>query len=88
MKHRRADVSAGVGVIRSPSMKRIFVAVAVSAVAVTAVLAQVDINALGPQVGQPAVAFRLTDQRGVARTLDTVAGPKGTMLVFFRSADW
>ena len=69
-------------------MKSACAAVAVFAAAAAALAAQVDINALGPQAGQPAIAFRLTDQRGVARTLDTVAGPKGTMLVFFRSADW
>jgi len=49
---------------------------------------QVDVNALGPQVGQKAVPFSLPDQNGRVRSLDTVAGPKGTMLVFFRSADW
>ena len=51
-------------------------------------LAQTDVNALGPHVGDRAIAFRLTDQRGVVQTLDSVAGPKGTMLVFFRSANW
>jgi cytochrome oxidase Cu insertion factor (SCO1/SenC/PrrC family) len=49
---------------------------------------QVDVNALGPQVGQKAIDFRLTDQRGNTRTLESLAGSKGTMLVFFRSADW
>jgi hypothetical protein len=50
--------------------------------------AQVDVSTLGPQVGERAPAFRLTDQFGRERTLDSVAGPKGTMLVFFRSATW
>lgn len=49
---------------------------------------QVDVNALGPQPGQRAVAFQLPDQHGRQRDLASVAGPKGTMLVFFRSADW
>jgi hypothetical protein len=49
---------------------------------------QVDVNTLGPQVGAHAIDFRLPDQQGRLRTLDSVAGPKGTMLVFFRSADW
>jgi cytochrome oxidase Cu insertion factor (SCO1/SenC/PrrC family) len=50
--------------------------------------AQVNINALGPQVGGKAIPFELSDQTGRARTLASLAGPKGTMLVFFRSADW
>lgn len=49
---------------------------------------QVDVNTLGPQPGQKAIEFRLPDQQGRDRTLASVAGPKGTMLVFFRSADW
>lgn len=48
----------------------------------------VDVATLGPQVGQRALDFRLTDQHGRPQTLASVAGPKGTMLVFFRSADW
>jgi len=51
-------------------------------------VAQVDISKLGPQVGDKAIEFRLTDQFGRTQTLESVAGPKGTMLVFFRSADW
>jgi hypothetical protein len=48
----------------------------------------VDVTTLGPQVGQRAIEFRLTDQHGREQTLASVAGSKGTMLVFFRSADW
>ncbi len=48
----------------------------------------VDVDALGPQVGQRAVAFALPDQNGREQTLASVAGKKGTMLVFFRSSDW
>ena len=48
----------------------------------------VDVTTLGPQVGQRALDFRLPDQQGQPQTLASVAGPKGTMLVFFRSADW
>ncbi len=42
----------------------------------------------GPNAGQPAPEFRLQDQSGTWRTLQSVMGPKGLMLVFFRSADW
>jgi cytochrome oxidase Cu insertion factor (SCO1/SenC/PrrC family) len=51
-------------------------------------LAQADISKLGPQVGAKAIDFQLTDQFGRQQTLKTLAGPKGTMLVFIRSADW
>jgi cytochrome oxidase Cu insertion factor (SCO1/SenC/PrrC family) len=43
---------------------------------------------LGPQVGQRVPDFRLVDQSGRTRTLTSLLGPKGAMLVFFRSADW
>ena len=46
------------------------------------------LKTLGPQVGQPVPAFSLADQAGRTRTLQSVLGPKGAMLVFFRSADW
>lgn len=49
---------------------------------------QVDVSTLGPRVGARAIAFRLPDQHGRLQTLETIAGPRGTMLVFFRSADW
>ena len=42
----------------------------------------------GPAVGAKAPAFQLYDQTGVHRTIQSVMGPKGLMLVFFRSADW
>ncbi len=42
----------------------------------------------GPEVGQPVPAFSAMDQNGQTQTLDSVMGPKGAMLVFFRSADW
>jgi len=39
-------------------------------------------------VGQKAPAFSLPDQFGHTQTLDTIKGRKGTVLLFFRSADW
>ncbi len=63
-------------------------ALLLGSLSMTAVAQQVDVNAIGPQVGQKALAFNLPDQNGQPQTLATVAGPKGTMLVFFRSADW
>jgi hypothetical protein len=48
----------------------------------------VDVQAIGPKVGERVPEFTLRDQRGQPRTLESVMGPKGAMLVFFRSADW
>jgi hypothetical protein len=44
--------------------------------------------AIGLAVGEKAPAFSLHDQLGRVQTLDTLKGPKGTVLLFFRSADW
>jgi peroxiredoxin len=48
----------------------------------------VDVSKLGPQVGDRVPDFTLTDQSGKTWTLQSITGPKGAMLVFFRSADW
>jgi hypothetical protein len=50
--------------------------------------AAVDVSNIGPKVGTVAPAFSGSDQNGAIQSLKTAAGPKGTMLVFFRSADW
>jgi len=42
----------------------------------------------GPSAGQPVPEFSAPDQNGRVQTLQSVMGPKGLMLVFFRSADW
>lgn len=47
-----------------------------------------DVGKLGPQVGQSVPDFTLTDQHGQPRTLASLMGRAGVMLVFFRSADW
>jgi hypothetical protein len=49
---------------------------------------QVDIDSLGPQVGSSVPSFSGVDQFGRRQSLESVAGPEGAMLVFFRSADW
>ncbi len=48
----------------------------------------VDTSKIGPQVGAVVPAFSGTDQFGKPHSLASVMGPKGAMLVFFRSADW
>jgi cytochrome oxidase Cu insertion factor (SCO1/SenC/PrrC family) len=47
-----------------------------------------DVQKLGPQVGTRVPEFTLPDQKGESRTLASLMGPKGLMLVFYRSADW
>ena len=47
-----------------------------------------DVQSLGPQVGARVPDFTLNDQHGQPRTLTSLLGPRGLMLVFFRSADW
>jgi cytochrome oxidase Cu insertion factor (SCO1/SenC/PrrC family) len=47
-----------------------------------------DVQKLGPQVGDRVPDFTLTDQRGESRSLASLIGANGLMLVFYRSADW
>lgn len=44
--------------------------------------------AIGLNVGQKAPDFSARDQFGRQQTLETLKGPKGTVLLIFRSADW
>lgn len=48
----------------------------------------VDVETLGPKVGATVPDFTLHDQTDQARALSSLLGPKGAILVFFRSADW
>jgi cytochrome oxidase Cu insertion factor (SCO1/SenC/PrrC family) len=50
--------------------------------------ASVDVQKLGPQIGEHVPDFSLPDQRGETHSLQSLMGPKGVILVFFRSADW
>ena len=47
-----------------------------------------DLQKIGPQVGQRVPEFTLRDQSGNARSLTSILGKNGAVLVFFRSADW
>ena len=46
------------------------------------------LTAFGLDVGQKAPAFSAHDQFGREENLGALKGPKGTVLLFFRSADW
>jgi len=49
---------------------------------------KIDVSKLGPQVGERVPDFSLKDQNSQTLTLQSIMGPKGALLVFFRSADW
>ena len=49
---------------------------------------RIDVSKLGPQVGERVPNFTLQDQSGKAWTLQSIMGPHGAMLVFYRSAGW
>lgn len=46
------------------------------------------LTSIGLSVGQKAPAFSAPDQFGHPRSLDSLKGKNGTILLFFRSADW
>ena len=76
-----------------PTMRRALLAAVVTCALSTIGLsgqavAVVDTSKVGPQVGSVAPAFAGVDQFGKSHTLASSYGPQGTMLVFFRSADW
>jgi len=51
-------------------------------------MASIELMSIGLAVGQKAPAFSVHDQFGRIQTLETLKGAKGTVLLFFRSADW
>jgi cytochrome oxidase Cu insertion factor (SCO1/SenC/PrrC family) len=50
--------------------------------------AAVDVETLGPKVGELLPDFSLPDQQGQQRSLKSLIGANGAVIVFFRSADW
>jgi hypothetical protein len=51
-------------------------------------LAAASAQAPGIAVGARIPAFEAADQNGRTQTFETIRGPKGALLVFYRSADW
>ena len=49
---------------------------------------QVASPPIGLEVGQKAPAFSSTDQFGHEQSNESLKGADGTVLLFFRSADW
>ncbi len=63
-------------------MRALIVTVALCGLAMAAAITT------GPNVGVTVPDFRLQDQNGKTQTLSSILGPKGALLVFYRSADW
>ena len=73
-------------------MKKFIISI-IAATSVSILVAQspgqkIDLSKLGPQVGERIPDFSLRDQNGKPWNLQSIMGPKGAMLVFYRSADW
>jgi len=51
-------------------------------------VASIELMSIGLAVGQKAPTFSVHDQFGRVQTLATLKGTNGTVLLFFRSADW
>lgn len=51
-------------------------------------VASLALMSIGLVTGQKAPPFSARDQFGRLQTLDSLKGPNGTVLLFFRSADW
>jgi hypothetical protein len=51
-------------------------------------VAKMDVERVGPLVGATLPDFSLRDQHGDAHSLQSLLGPQGAVIVFFRSADW
>ena len=60
-------------------------AVTAGAISMLALVAAVK---SGPDIGSPMPPFEARDQNGKVHTLQSLLGPKGAVLVFYRSADW
>ena len=57
------------------------------AIAAAGLIARAGVTT-GPEIGQAVPAFSMADQTDKMQTLKSVMGPKGVLLVFYRSADW
>ena len=42
----------------------------------------------GPAIGDPIPLFQAMDQHGKTQDFQSIRGPKGALILFFRSADW
>jgi hypothetical protein len=70
------------------AVRSMMAAAVVALAGLAAAQTPVDVDRLGPQPGAKVPDFSAPDHTGTTRTLASVLGPKGAMLVFSRSADW
>ncbi len=42
----------------------------------------------GPEIGSKIPEFLLPDQNGKNHDFNSISGPKGALILFYRSADW
>ncbi len=49
---------------------------------------RIEVETLGPQIGDRIPGFQLQDSTGTTQTLESLTGPEGALIVFSRSADW
>ena len=62
-------------------------ALALGILLMTSITGQTTVKT-GPAIGEKVPDFEAVDQNGASHSLRSLMGPKGMMLVFFRSADW
>jgi cytochrome oxidase Cu insertion factor (SCO1/SenC/PrrC family) len=72
----------------TPSMRLVTLLIALAAGVVEGQQPSINFDTIGPKAGETVPDFELRDQHGTSRRLSSLIGPKGTMLVFYRSADW
>src|SRR5713101_172865 len=82
----RRAVHAGVGIVVVSGM--CVAALHAQQPATPSASTPIDVSKLGSQVGERVPDVSLRDQNGKVWTLRSIMGPKGAMLVFYRSADW
>jgi len=51
-------------------------------------VSSLELMSIGLAAGQKAPLFSARDQNARTQSLETLKGPRGTVLLFFRSADW
>ncbi len=66
-------------------MKRIMNTLALSGIIASGTFAAIR---TGPEIGAKLPNFEVSDQDGKTRKLSDLLGPKGAVLVIYRSADW
>ena len=78
-------------IVRSRRRRTVRSYLVIGALAATVQLACADSDYAsdwGPSIGSTAPLLAATDQAGKTQTLETMAGPKGLLFLFNRSADW